>query len=43
MRKEFHNVLSSDQLLTDKRPARDYKQETIIENRVGIYSKKNKK
>ncbi|HET0898023.1 TPA: putative autolysis signal peptide Pep27, partial [Streptococcus pneumoniae] len=20
----FHNVLSSDQLLTDKRPARDY-------------------
>ncbi|HFN9659533.1 TPA: putative autolysis signal peptide Pep27, partial [Streptococcus pneumoniae] len=24
MRKEFHNVLSSDQLLTDKRPARDY-------------------
>ncbi|HGQ0576573.1 TPA: putative autolysis signal peptide Pep27 [Streptococcus pneumoniae] len=23
MRKEFHNVLSSDQLLTDKRPARD--------------------
>ncbi|HHK7588874.1 TPA: putative autolysis signal peptide Pep27, partial [Streptococcus pneumoniae] len=21
---EFHNVLSSDQLLTDKRPARDY-------------------
>ncbi|HEV2313266.1 TPA: putative autolysis signal peptide Pep27, partial [Streptococcus pneumoniae] len=22
MRKEFHNVLSSDQLLTDKRPAR---------------------
>ncbi|HHD9444820.1 TPA: putative autolysis signal peptide Pep27, partial [Streptococcus pneumoniae] len=23
-RKEFHNVLSSDQLLTDKRPARDY-------------------
>ncbi|HES9792322.1 TPA: putative autolysis signal peptide Pep27, partial [Streptococcus pneumoniae] len=22
--KEFHNVLSSDQLLTDKRPARDY-------------------
>lgn len=38
MRKEFHNVLSSGQLLTDKRPARDY-----IENRVGIYSKKNKK
>ncbi|HET0285847.1 TPA: putative autolysis signal peptide Pep27 [Streptococcus pneumoniae] len=24
MRKEFHNVLSSDQLLTDKTPARDY-------------------
>ncbi|MDG7151061.1 putative autolysis signal peptide Pep27 [Streptococcus pneumoniae] len=24
MRKEFHNVLSSDQLLTDKRSARDY-------------------
>ncbi len=24
MRKEFHNVLSSGQLLTDKRPARDY-------------------
>ncbi|HES9499655.1 TPA: putative autolysis signal peptide Pep27 [Streptococcus pneumoniae] len=24
MRKEFHNVLSSNQLLTDKRPARDY-------------------
>ncbi|WP_219338610.1 putative autolysis signal peptide Pep27 [Streptococcus pneumoniae] len=24
MRKEFHNLLSSDQLLTDKRPARDY-------------------
>ncbi|MDT6161131.1 putative autolysis signal peptide Pep27 [Streptococcus pneumoniae] len=24
MRKEFHNVLSSCQLLTDKRPARDY-------------------
>ncbi|HGJ7794345.1 TPA: putative autolysis signal peptide Pep27 [Streptococcus pneumoniae] len=24
MRKEFHNVLSSDQLLTDKRLARDY-------------------
>ncbi|HGL7921979.1 TPA: putative autolysis signal peptide Pep27 [Streptococcus pneumoniae] len=24
MRKEFNNVLSSDQLLTDKRPARDY-------------------
>ncbi|HEV6857539.1 TPA: putative autolysis signal peptide Pep27 [Streptococcus pneumoniae] len=24
MRKEFHNVLSSDQLFTDKRPARDY-------------------
>ncbi|HEV4725681.1 TPA: putative autolysis signal peptide Pep27 [Streptococcus pneumoniae] len=24
MRKQFHNVLSSDQLLTDKRPARDY-------------------
>ncbi|HEW0977511.1 TPA: putative autolysis signal peptide Pep27 [Streptococcus pneumoniae] len=24
MRKEFHNVLSSSQLLTDKRPARDY-------------------
>ncbi|HET8183898.1 TPA: putative autolysis signal peptide Pep27 [Streptococcus pneumoniae] len=24
MRKEFHNVLSSDQLLTDKRPARNY-------------------
>ncbi|WP_220523176.1 putative autolysis signal peptide Pep27 [Streptococcus pneumoniae] len=24
MRKEFHNVLSSDQLLADKRPARDY-------------------
>ncbi|HEX0455018.1 TPA: putative autolysis signal peptide Pep27 [Streptococcus pneumoniae] len=24
MRKELHNVLSSDQLLTDKRPARDY-------------------
>ncbi|HET0157873.1 TPA: putative autolysis signal peptide Pep27 [Streptococcus pneumoniae] len=24
MRKEFHNVLFSDQLLTDKRPARDY-------------------
>ncbi|HGI6074111.1 TPA: putative autolysis signal peptide Pep27 [Streptococcus pneumoniae] len=24
MRKEFHNVLSSDQLLTDKRPVRDY-------------------
>ncbi|HEV3107557.1 TPA: putative autolysis signal peptide Pep27, partial [Streptococcus pneumoniae] len=23
MRKEFHNVLSSGQLLTDKRPARD--------------------
>ncbi|HGK9224740.1 TPA: putative autolysis signal peptide Pep27, partial [Streptococcus pneumoniae] len=23
-RKEFHNVLSSGQLLTDKRPARDY-------------------
>ncbi|HEU5497634.1 TPA: putative autolysis signal peptide Pep27 [Streptococcus pneumoniae] len=22
--KGFHNVLSSDQLLTDKRPARDY-------------------
>ncbi|HEV1348659.1 TPA: putative autolysis signal peptide Pep27, partial [Streptococcus pneumoniae] len=24
MRKEFHNVLSSGQLLADKRPARDY-------------------
>ncbi|HGY9680927.1 TPA: putative autolysis signal peptide Pep27 [Streptococcus pneumoniae] len=24
MRKEFHNVLSSGQLLTDKRPVRDY-------------------
>ncbi|HET4395123.1 TPA: putative autolysis signal peptide Pep27 [Streptococcus pneumoniae] len=24
MRKEFHNVLSSGQLLTDKRPAREY-------------------
>ncbi|HGK2360439.1 TPA: putative autolysis signal peptide Pep27 [Streptococcus pneumoniae] len=24
MRKEFHNILSSGQLLTDKRPARDY-------------------
>ncbi|HHG8376926.1 TPA: putative autolysis signal peptide Pep27 [Streptococcus pneumoniae] len=24
MRKEFHNVLSSGQLLIDKRPARDY-------------------
>ncbi|HHQ7764846.1 putative autolysis signal peptide Pep27 [Streptococcus pneumoniae] len=24
MRKEFHNVLSSGQLLTDKRLARDY-------------------
>ncbi|MGO6370342.1 putative autolysis signal peptide Pep27 [Streptococcus pneumoniae] len=24
MRKEFPNVLSSGQLLTDKRPARDY-------------------
>ncbi|HEV1191278.1 TPA: putative autolysis signal peptide Pep27, partial [Streptococcus pneumoniae] len=24
MRKEFHNVLSSGQLLTYKRPARDY-------------------
>ncbi|HHV8263924.1 TPA: putative autolysis signal peptide Pep27 [Streptococcus pneumoniae] len=24
MRKEFHNVLSSGQLLTDKRSARDY-------------------
>ncbi|HEU8838004.1 TPA: putative autolysis signal peptide Pep27 [Streptococcus pneumoniae] len=24
MRKEFHNVLSSGQLLTDKRPSRDY-------------------
>ncbi|HFN0010384.1 putative autolysis signal peptide Pep27 [Streptococcus pneumoniae] len=24
MRKKFHNVLSSGQLLTDKRPARDY-------------------
>ncbi|WP_225353355.1 putative autolysis signal peptide Pep27, partial [Streptococcus pneumoniae] len=23
-RKEFHNVLSSGQLLADKRPARDY-------------------
>ncbi|MDV8890873.1 putative autolysis signal peptide Pep27 [Streptococcus pneumoniae] len=24
MRKEFHNVLSSGQLLADRRPARDY-------------------
>ncbi|HEW5696920.1 TPA: putative autolysis signal peptide Pep27 [Streptococcus pneumoniae] len=24
MRKEFHNVLFSGQLLADKRPARDY-------------------
>ncbi|HGK9946784.1 TPA: putative autolysis signal peptide Pep27 [Streptococcus pneumoniae] len=24
MRKKFHNVLSSGQLLADKRPARDY-------------------
>lgn len=38
MRKEFHNVLSSGQLLTDKRPVRGYNR-----NRVGSYSKKNKK
>ncbi|WP_221739468.1 putative autolysis signal peptide Pep27 [Streptococcus pneumoniae] len=30
MRKEFHNVLSSGQLLTDKRPARDYNRKSSM-------------